>query len=100
MTTQTLHVKPTSRGVRIWLEGKRLHDAGFVRHARYFRESNQDSITYYLHPEGSFKVAGRSRNGKDIAIIDFSAKEIAGFEPNQELLATYTDGQIIITKAN
>ena len=98
METQKLFVKPTSRGVRVWLEGMRLNNAYFNRGDKYTRTVENGVITYKLDPEGTLTVSGRTRNGKELSIIDFSATKIEGFEAGDTLIATYKTGLITITK--
>jgi hypothetical protein len=69
----TNHGKGTSR---IWLEGKRLVEAGFEVGTRYDRMSNQtsrhgwvfSSLSFGPTPNGKFKVSGKG----DKPIIDIS----------------------------
>ena len=95
---QILYVKPTARGVRVWLECNRLSDHGFIRGARFSREVKNGVITYKLDKNGSLRVSGRNRNGKDLPIIDFSAVKIDGLEVNDQLVAKYDNGVITIKK--
>lgn len=96
-TIQHLTVRPTSRGIRVWLEGKRLTGAGFHRGLRYTRTITSGRITMQLDPEGQLKVAGKTKKGTDCPIIDISAKSLPGFEPGAAVVATFTDGAITIT---
>ncbi|MGN6556206.1 MAG: hypothetical protein ACTHLW_21050 [Verrucomicrobiota bacterium] len=52
----TNHGKPKSR---IWIEGKRLVEAGFTVGTRYNRELFENAIRLGIHPEGKFKVSGK-----------------------------------------
>jgi hypothetical protein len=94
---QTLYVKPTARGFRIWLEGSRLDKAGFSRHAEYTRTITENAIVYTLG--GDRKVSGRSRNNKDIPIIEYAGSKLDHFfSVGDKLTATYTTGNIAIIK--
>ena len=71
----------TNKGLersRVWIEGKRLSNAGFVRGALYMRETTPDYIRLTIaNPaetdERLFKVSGKS----DHPIIDITGKKIA-----------------------
>ena len=94
--TSTTKVKQTSRNLRIWIEGKKLTEAGFIWHMPYMRTIKDGKITLILGGEGKLKVAGRNRNGKELPIIDISIAELEGFTAGQELTVTYTAGRIVI----
>lgn len=98
ITTQSLSVKPTSRGVRVWLEDSpnqpRLAQSGFVKGARYTRTIANGVITMRLDPEGKKKVSGKQR-----PIIDISAKHLDGLNAGDELTAVYSAGMIVIGKS-
>jgi hypothetical protein len=93
--TQQLTVRPTKRGVRVWLEDSpnnpRLTTAGFVKGATYTREIKDGVIVMRLTDGGKKRVSGKAK-----PIIDISAKQLDGFTPNQEVTATYQFGLIII----
>ena len=102
ITTDT-YIKPTSRGVRMWLEGRKLSDAGFTFKGKnhpnptmYSRTIANGVITMKLDSEGTLKVAGRMRNGKPMSIIDMGMASIEGFEVGQQVTATFTQGKIVI----
>ena len=75
------HVKQTSRGFRIWIEGSKLSEAGFVPNARFNIRYNptEKRIELALHPEGKRKVSNSQRNGQDRPIIDIESKKIGEF---------------------
>jgi len=95
ITIQAVTVRPTARGVRIWLEdtanNARLSGSGFVKGARYDRIIKNGVITMTLNPEGKKKVSGKKH-----PIIDISAKKLEGLEAGAEVWAFYLDGEIII----
>ena len=95
MSIQALTVRPTARGVRIWLEDTpnygRLSGSGFVKGARYDRAIKNGVITMTLNREGKKKVSGKKH-----PIIDISAKRLEGLEAGAEVWAFYLDGEIII----
>ncbi len=100
--TQVVCSKLTShRGnKRIWLEGKRLGDIGFLRYATYDTIINkkEKKIVLTLSPQGGKKVSGRNRNGKEIPILDIGNIEITGMLSNVEKITAkfYTSGMIVI----
>ena len=98
MELQSVHVKPTSRGQRVWLEdtpnNPRLSTAGFNMGARYTRTITNGVITLALNPDGKLKVSG-----KKLPIIDISSKNIAGFSDNTELVVEYANLTITIKEA-
>ena len=89
-------VRPTNRGIRIWQEGKNLADVGFTRYTTYTRTYKDGVITMKVDAEGSLKVAGRQRAGKDIPIIDISSAALEGFVAGQDITITYTSNKIVI----
>jgi hypothetical protein len=95
MTLQTVYVKPTLRGQRVWLEetvnNPRHTPAGFTIGARYTRTISNGVITLILDAEGKLKVSG-----KKLPIIDISGKNIAGYSDNAELLVEYAPSIITI----
>tara|TARA_R110000868_G_scaffold379731_1_gene645666 strand:- start:140 stop:484 length:345 start_codon:yes stop_codon:yes gene_type:complete len=99
----TNHGKAVSR---IWIEGKRLIESGFVRGARYDREvvNIEGNLTIWLQisKDGKYKVAGKG----DKPIIDTSGKIIRDVFPDtgddtakQVIEVTYGDGVIILQRA-
>ena len=86
---KTTQVKATKRGIRIWQEGKALAEHGFHRGLPYTRSIHNGVITMALG-EGPLTVAGRSRNGKDLPIIDISATSIDGFPIGSTVQVTYS----------
>lgn len=89
-------VKATKRGIRIWLEGKKLTVAGFHWHTTYTRTITSGRIDLTLVDGGELTTAGRLRNGKELPIIDISASQLDGFPAGTMLDVTYYQGTIII----
>jgi len=85
---------------RVWLEGKKLADIGFVRHQPYSVLVNEETkkILLRLDPEGERKVAGRKRGDKEIPILDFSNETVTKlFKGASKVKATFnTNGTILI----
>ena len=91
---------------RIWQEGKRLIDAGFLRGMKYSIAWHQKSIVLTLDPDGAMTVSGRSRtkkNGdiKSEPIIDLMNDKIAVMgETGDYVDVYYSDGVIRILRSN
>lgn len=84
---------------RIWIEGAKLSMAGFKRHATYSVCDHADGvIVLKLDPQGLRSVAGRTRNEKDIPIIDLTMPWLADKYPeNAKLRAVFEEGKITIS---
>ena len=96
------NVNPTAKGDRIWLEGSNVAKAGFLRgylyNVAYHRMAGKISLT--LHKEGTKKVSGRTRNGKDVPIIDLINKSIGEvFPTGTRLRVTFQKGMITIIES-
>jgi len=89
---------PTKRGARVWIEGAKLTTAGFMRGLSYTKTSGSAGIQMRVDPAGELVVAGRSRNGKDVPIIDLSAKSIEPFDVGDQLRVVFQSGVITISK--
>ena len=95
ITTGKTQVKPTSRGVRVWIEGGKVKQAGFNRHTRYTRTIENGVITMVVDPNGPLKTAGRTRGTVELPIIDISAAELPGFTVGQNVEVTYYRNKIV-----
>lgn len=68
----------TNRGNRrIWIEGKRLTDAGFHPGTKFSVMYGADHVVMFASPVGARVVSKRVRDEKVIPIIDINAPEIA-----------------------
>lgn len=101
MTNKTEHFTPVNqkyvvranRGKpRIWLEGKRLIDAGFECGDRFFAAELEGKLVLAKHPEGNRKVSGKNHR----AIIDLSGSSCAPFQTGDAVSIWYTHDEIII----
>ena len=81
MGTIKTTVVQTARGSRVWIEGDKLAEAGFVPNERYNIKYNEAEkrVELSLHPEGKRKVTNSQRNGRDRPIIDIETKMIVGY---------------------
>ena len=99
LASAIITVRKTSRGVRVWQEGKNLALAGFKRHQPYTRAVVGKSVIFQLDDAGTLRVAGKTKpDGSDQPIIDFSAKSINGFVVGDQLQAEYFAGRIELVK--
>lgn len=96
LATGKTFVKPTARGVRVWIEGGKPGQAGFKWKLRYTRTIENGVITLTIDKDGPLKVAGRMRGDKELSIIDISASELPGFKVGQELVVEYFKNRIVI----
>jgi len=97
----TNHGKGTSR---IWLEGKRLVEAGFEVGTRYDRSISNVGIELNANPKGKFKVSGKGEkpiidiSGR--AVTDTFAEHISACSPKTPVVeVNYSKGEILITSA-
>ena len=97
ITTGKTQVKPTARGVRIWIEGGKVAKAGFNRNTRYTRTIEDGVIVMKVDPNGLLKTAGRDRAGKELPIIDISAESLEGFSTGQDVTVEYFRNRIVIS---
>ena len=91
----TNHGKGTSR---IWLEGKRLVEAGFEVGTRYDRnvikaKDGWDHLELRVKSDGKFKVSGKG----DKPIIDISGKAVT--ETFREAIESYLP-RVVVIKAD
>lgn len=72
----TLKLGANRGNPRVWIEGNHLLRAGFTPQSK-FRATFQDgSIVLELAQDGDRTVSGRSRDGKELPIIDINAAQI------------------------
>lgn len=103
MTTKPTQVSYQTIGTnkerpRLWIEGVKLGAAGFVRGARYTIAFDDGRMTLALDEEGTRAVSGKTRNGRDIPILDIALKELeAHFGPGSRVRVVFTDGRIDVS---
>jgi DNA (cytosine-5)-methyltransferase 1 len=84
--------------VRLWIEGAKLSVAGFVKGAHYTAEPTAAGFRLVLDADGDRKVSGRSRNGRNIPIIDITANWLEEyFTKGERLRAVFSGGVIDIS---
>jgi len=81
---------------RIWIEGKRLIAARFLRGERFTLTSNDAGIVLRLDPEGSRKVCGKGER----PLIDISGGGCAPMVTGDQVEIVYKPRQIEITCTN
>ena len=99
MQTTYTTAKETKRAMRVWIEGQKLNQAGFVPEARYTADylSVAQTITLTLDPNGSRAVTKSNRNGKARPIIDLHSSEVSEvFSAGDRLRVTFKAGEIKI----
>lgn len=87
---------------RLWIEGKKLADAGFLTGDRYVILDAQGilypNLKYQLEilkrPRGDRKIAGGERNGKPRPIIDAHSKEWADRFPSGRVVVEFEHSRI------
>jgi len=87
---------------RIWIEGKKLEQAGFTPQARYQMKIDTEKMRIELrvNPEGHRIVSHRQRRGSDIPIVDIvNAETLKPFVNAETLRIDFTSGTIIIEPA-
>jgi len=91
--------KKTPRGVRLWLEGQKLQQCGFVSDALYIADFQPDNhcITLTLDKHGDRKVSAAKRNGQERPIIDLLGQRVESvFPANSKIQVVLSDGIIMI----
>lgn len=82
---------------RVWIEGARLTALGWLWHTSYSQLEQVDTILLTKDAAGSKKVAGRSKSGKDIPIIDLAGHYL-DFMAGGLARVTITENTILIEK--
>lgn len=93
--------RSTSKGIRLWLEGQKLVQAGFLTAAQYRIEYLQDKqvILITLDPEGSRAVTNTKRGGRSRPVIDLQNQQVSQmFKDGQRIKVTILQGQMIIER--
>ena len=89
----------TSKGIRLWLEGQKLEQAGFNAGSQYSIQYLQPKkiIMIELDPEGARAVTNSKRGGKARPVIDLQNKQVAEmFNDGDRIKITITDGLLLI----
>jgi len=83
---------------RLWIEGVKLGAAGFTRGARYAIAFQNKRMVLSLCENGTRTVSGKSRNGRDIPIMDIALKELEDhFGSGSRVRVVFTAGQIEVS---
>jgi len=94
--------KQTARGIRIWLEGAKLTDAGFAPDTPYSTTYDADAkcITLRVDSTSKKRVTKSSRNGQPRPIIDLMNKSVASvFSGGTQVRAKFGTNLITIREA-
>ena len=84
---------------RLWLEGRRPANAGFLPGARYSVEIRREKKAVVLRvvTDGHRVVAGKTRNGKEVPIIDINSCELLEmFAGMEKIRVIARDGELCI----
>jgi len=102
--TQTIgktKAKETARGIRVWIEGTKVFNAGFAPGDAFGVAYDFESREVSILKGGDRKVSGSYRGDKPRPIIDLVSQSNARiFEPGQPLLVVYEQDLITIRGAN
>lgn len=88
-----------NRGLlRIFLDGMRLAATGVKPGDRFSIESGSRSIKMVFSDDGSHAVCKRSRNGRELPVIDVRGKQVEqAFKADDRVRVVVKDGQIEVT---
>lgn len=95
-------VKQTKRALRIWIEGRKLIDCGFLPLTRYNLAYNiaVKELVLQVANTGSRQVTGSNRDGKPRPIIDLHSKELEQlFQAGDRVEVVFEHGVITIRLA-
>ena len=95
-TLQDYTVRANKGKPRIWIEGKRLIAAGFLRGERYSLTSHDTGIVLKLDAEGSRKVCGKGER----PLIDLSGGGCSPMVTGDQVEIVYKPRQIEIICTN
>ena len=103
MATQVFYTQSleTKKGSRIWLEGKRLEDAGFGPGQKYqvIYNREQKRLELIATSAGERIVSKKSRYDQILPIIDICNDSVTKiFGPGTPVVAKVQDGRIVITQ--
>ena len=98
ITSATYKLGEHRGSARLWIEGKRLFDAGFDSGDRYSIVSTDNDITIMRTPDGTHKVAGSPKNGKPRPIIDRHGTNWRAMF-GAKVRADFYNGMVVISRA-
>lgn len=90
-------------GTRIWLEGKRLSAHGFFHTAQCERRWSDGKLIIRVVDDVAFASLERSNRttvagSDDRPIIDITGEQVAAAFPSGVVIATWSQGRIVITE--
>jgi hypothetical protein len=101
------HKLGTSRagdGTRLWLEGKRLSDHGFVHTAQCERKWSEGKLIIRVVDAAAFEALARG-NRTTVAgsvarpIIDITGEQVAQAFPSGVVSVTWSQGRCVVSEA-
>jgi len=81
---------------RLWIEGKKLKAAGFSWGSKYRIEQTSDGLVISLADDGPDTVAGRTRNGQELPIIDRHESSWSQLFPSGRVSVQFFANRILV----
>ena len=81
---------------RLWIEGKKLKAAGFSWGSKYRIEQTSDGLVISLADDGPDTVAGRTRNGQELPIIDRHESSWSQLFPSGRVSVKFFTNRILV----
>jgi len=81
---------------RLWIEGKKLKAAGFSWGSKYRIEQISDGLVISLADDGPDTVAGRTRNGQELPIIDRHESSWSQLFPSGRVSVKFFTNRILV----
>ena len=84
--------------LRIWLEGQKLSAAGVQPGQRFSLQKSERSVRMLFEIEGDHTVSRKSRNGRELPVIDVRGRQLEGmFRANDRVRVVVSEGRIEVT---
>jgi len=99
LTTATTTVKKTDRSRRIWIEGKKLTNSGFVKGSRFFLRHRKNELQLELDDDGDREITSVFRQGVERPVLKLDTQIIGQvFEVGDEVEATFYEHGIVFRR--
>lgn len=101
MITANLKLGQHRGAPRLWIEGGKLAAAGFSRGDRYelVTDTTAGTLTITASANGSHLIAGRTRRGKALPIIDRHDIRWGAMFPSGRVHVEFTAGVIVVSRS-
>lgn len=93
-------ITPHKAGKRLWLEGQKLQQEGYVPGTRYNIEIKDSSLFLVVAENGDYIVSKRERQGRTIPIIDINNRELAALFDGVEMVRVLIRAGKIVVSAH